>query len=145
MRRDVGLCVDEVHLHLQRRIAEEPQELGLGHILDRHEVQNEDAQRTDILTIRACRIHDEDVLPLEHVRRRQIVRYLNRHCFPFPFPMKARSCSAFPKSTHLIAVDPCTVAVCKGAQANETAPLGRLAHNHAVSALIAIVQRLPAI
>ena len=85
MRRNIGLGVDEVHLHLQGRVAEETQELRLGHVLDRHEVQNEDAQRTDVLTVRARRIHDEDVLPLKDVRRGQIIWYLDRHCSPFPF------------------------------------------------------------
>ena len=82
---DVGLRVDEIHLHLQGRVAEQTQELRLRHILDRHEVQNEDAQRADVLPVRARRIHDEYVFALKDVRRRQIVRYLDWHYAPFPF------------------------------------------------------------
>ena len=64
VRRDVGLRVDKVHLYLQRRIAEEAQELRLRHILDRHEIQYENPQRTDVLAVRTRRIHDEDILAL---------------------------------------------------------------------------------
>ena len=107
--------------------------MRLRHLLDRHEVQDEQPQRTDVLTVRARRVHDEDVLPLENIRSGQIVGYFNRHIFPFPWTL-----------ANLIARDPRAVAVSKGTQADEPALLGCVAIDHAVRPLIAVIECLPA-
>ena len=36
-------------------------------------------QRANVLRIGAADIHNEDILPFENVRGREIVRYLDRH------------------------------------------------------------------
>ena len=77
--RRIALRIDEIHLDLQRAVAEQPQELRLRDVLDRHEIQDEDFERTDVLCIRPVRIHDEDILPLEDMGGRQVVRYLDWH------------------------------------------------------------------
>jgi hypothetical protein len=51
--------------HLQGRVGEQSQELGLGRDLGRHQIQDRDTQRTDILMLRAVFIHDKDILALE--------------------------------------------------------------------------------
>ncbi len=57
--------VEQGHLHLQRGVAEQAQELGLGGDLGGHQVQDGDAQRTDILVAGAFLAHDEDVFAFE--------------------------------------------------------------------------------
>ena len=53
---------DEVDVHLQRSVAEQPHELGLRHLFCGHEVDDGDFQRADVLRARALRVHDEDLL-----------------------------------------------------------------------------------
>ena len=55
------------HLYLQRGVGEETYEVGLGGDLQRHEVKDDDAQRTDVLGMRAGVVHNEDVLLLEKI------------------------------------------------------------------------------
>ena len=96
--RRVRLRVDEVDLDLQRRIAEQAQELRLRDVLDRHEVQDEDLERTDILAVSAVGIHDEDILSLEDMSGRQIIRYLDWHentSFHMPRTVKRKQIQYF--------------------------------------------------
>ncbi len=79
MTRRIRLCIDEVYLNLQRRIAEQAQKLCLRDVLDWHEIQDENLQRTDILTVRTVSIHDENILSFKDMRGRQIIWYLNWH------------------------------------------------------------------
>ena len=64
MRRDIRARINEVNLDLQRRIAEQTQKLRLRNRLDRHQVQNQNMKRTDILLIRTIRIHNENIFTL---------------------------------------------------------------------------------
>ena len=79
MLRHIRLRIDEVDLDLQRRIAQKTQKLRLRHRLVRHEVQDQKPKWSDVLAVGAFRIHDEDVLTLQHMRRRQAIRYFDRH------------------------------------------------------------------
>ena len=62
--------MDQLQLHLQGGIAQKAGKLGLGFDLFRHQVQKQDAQRTDILCQRTCFCHDEDVFIGQHLCRR---------------------------------------------------------------------------
>ena len=58
----VGGRLQKGQLHLQRAVGQQPGQLGLGDDLGRHQVQNQDAQRADILGVGALAVHDKDVL-----------------------------------------------------------------------------------
>ena len=79
MLRHIRLRIDEVDLDLQRRIAQKTQKLRLRHRLVRHEVQDQKPKRADVLAVGTLRIHEKDVLALQNLRRRQTVRYFDRH------------------------------------------------------------------
>jgi len=72
----------QLQIDLQRRIGQQPQHLRLRLHLLRHQVQNSDFQRTDILMIRPLLVHDENVFPLQDGVGRQRSRYLNGHTLP---------------------------------------------------------------
>ena len=79
VRRHIGLGIDKIHLHLQRRIAQEPQQLGFRHLLDGHQVQNQKPQRTNILAVGPVRIHNKNMFFFQNCRCRQIIWYLDWH------------------------------------------------------------------
>ena len=63
--RRVTLEFHEIHLQLQRRIGKQPHQVGFRGDFKRHEVENYDAQRTDILRMGPGIVHHEDILLLE--------------------------------------------------------------------------------
>ena len=73
------LGAQQVHLHLQRRVGELAHDLRLGGDLGGHEVEDEHAQRTDVLVQRAVLGHDKDVLALELRGGREGVGNANGH------------------------------------------------------------------
>ena len=75
----VRLGTQQVHLHLQRRVGELAHDLRLGGDLGGHEVEDEHAQRTDVLVQRAVLGHDKDVLALELRGGREGVGDANGH------------------------------------------------------------------
>ncbi len=76
---DVIRDLDERQLHLERRGAEQPRELRLGPDLVRHEVQQADPHRPDVLAHGVGLAHDHHAFRIERGAGRQIVRYLYRH------------------------------------------------------------------
>jgi hypothetical protein len=66
-------------VNLQRRVAEQPQNLGFRRDFCRHEVEQRYLQGPDVLLVRARLAHDEYVLFLERFGSWQIVVYLNWH------------------------------------------------------------------
>jgi len=70
-------------LDLKRRRAEQPGELGFRADLVRHEVQQADPQRPDILPDRIGFTHDQDAFGLERTAGGKIVRNCNRHFASF--------------------------------------------------------------
>ena len=75
----VRFGAQQVHLHLQRRVGELAHDLRLGGNLGGHEVEDEHAQRTDVLVQRAVLGHDKDVLALELRSGREGVGNTNGH------------------------------------------------------------------
>ena len=57
--------VQQGHFHLQRGVAEQAQQLGLGGDLGGHQVEDGHAQRADILVPGAFLAHDEDIFAFE--------------------------------------------------------------------------------
>ena len=75
----VRLGAQQVHLNLQRRVGELAHDLRLGGDLGGHEVEDEHAQRADVLMQRAVLGHDKDVLALELRGGREGVGNANGH------------------------------------------------------------------
>ena len=75
----VRLGTQQIHLHLHRRVGELAHDLRLGGDLGGHEVEDEHAQRTDVLMQRAVLGHDKDVLALELRGGREGVGNANGH------------------------------------------------------------------
>ena len=67
------------HIHLQRRIAYEAQQLRLGRLFRRHQVEDHNSQGTNILVIRAGFVHDEYILLRQYFFGRQMIGNLDRH------------------------------------------------------------------
>ena len=74
--------VNQLQMHLQRRVAKQTAELGLCDNLGRHQVQQQDLQRTDILTNGPGLAHDKNVLLLQNAGSGQIIGNLNGHGVP---------------------------------------------------------------
>ncbi len=83
----------ERDLQLQGRVGEHAQKLQLRVLLDRHQVEDADLKRTDILVGSPKLIHQKEVLVLENLLDRQIVLNLDRH-FHASFPSMARKSSS---------------------------------------------------
>ena len=77
--RLMGRCLQKRNLNLQRRIGKASQNLRLCLNLRRHQIQNHNLQRTDILRQSSRLRHHENVLILQHGLCRQIILYFNRH------------------------------------------------------------------
>jgi hypothetical protein len=75
--RLVRLHVQELDLDLQGGVAEQAQQLRLGDHLRRHQVEDREPQRADVLVQGAVLAHDEDVLALENAHRGQRVGNLD--------------------------------------------------------------------
>ncbi len=70
--------MEQGHFHLQRGVAEQAQQLGLGGDLGGHQVEDGDAQRADILVAGALLAHDEDIFAFEGQRGRAGFRGFGR-------------------------------------------------------------------
>ena len=66
-------------LHLQRAVCQQAGQLGLCHDLGRHQVEDQDAQRADVLAHRALLMHDKDIFLLQLVIGGQVFRDDQRH------------------------------------------------------------------
>ena len=76
--------VDKSHIYLKRRVAQKPEQLSLGLHLCRHQIDDRDVNRTDVLRPRAMGVHHEDVLFGQLVVRRQFLGNDYRHRLPPP-------------------------------------------------------------
>ena len=79
MARRVARRRHQDQLDLQRRIAEQAGELNLRFLLFRHQVQQQQAQRPNVLAKRLLLRHHVDLLGKQVVQSWQIVRHLDRH------------------------------------------------------------------
>ena len=68
LRRDIfchmGARVQKLQMHLQRRVAEQSGKLCLGFDLGRHQIEDQNLQRTNILCCGTVFRHNEDILTL---------------------------------------------------------------------------------
>ena len=60
----------EVDFNLQRRVAQQSDQIGLSSDLQWHEIENHDLQRTNHLRMGAAFVHDEDILMLQNINGR---------------------------------------------------------------------------
>ena len=74
---------NKFQIYLQRGVAQDPCELGLGVDFYRHKIQKQYLQRTDILGHSPGLGHEEDVFFFQYFRCRQLVWNLYRHVIPF--------------------------------------------------------------
>ena len=75
----VPLSPQKRHVHLQGRIAEQAQQLRFRGDLGRHQVNDGNLQRPDVLTVGAAFRHDKNVFAFQYRAGRQIFRNLNGH------------------------------------------------------------------
>ena len=68
--RCVAAQLHEVDLNLQRRVAQQSDQIGLSSDLQWHEIENHDLQRTNHLRMGAAFVHDEDILMLQNINGR---------------------------------------------------------------------------
>ena len=71
--RRVPLHFHERDLDLQRRVGQQPDEVGLCRNFQRHEVQYDNAQRTDVLRRGSRTVDDKDVFFLQQLDGRKPV------------------------------------------------------------------------
>ena len=69
----------QVDLNLQRSVRQFTHDLRFSDDFGGHEVEQQHAQRTNILMHRAMLRHDEDILPLQNRSRRQGIGNSNGH------------------------------------------------------------------
>ena len=67
------------HVHLQRRVGQQPGNLGLGGDLGGHQVQDQDLQRADMLGRCPLPVHDKDVFLVQGIVGRQSLGNDQRH------------------------------------------------------------------
>ena len=67
------------HVHLQRRVGQQPGDLGLGGDLGGHQVQDQDLQRADMLGRCPLPVHDKDVFLVQCIVSRQSLGNDQRH------------------------------------------------------------------
>ena len=77
--RTVGGSLQKGDLHLQRAVCQQAGQLGLCHDLGRHQVEDQDAQRADVLAHSALLMHDKDIFLLQLVIGGQVFRDDQRH------------------------------------------------------------------
>ena len=77
--RHMALHLEQLQLHLQGCVAQQPCQLGFGDDFGGHQVQKENLQRADFLRQGAALLHHEDILALQHLFRRQVVGNLDGH------------------------------------------------------------------
>jgi len=69
----------EIDVDLQRRIAEQAQEVGFRGFLDGHKIQDGNLQRSDVLCIGSRIVNNENVFLLQQLYRWKFVRDCQRH------------------------------------------------------------------
>jgi hypothetical protein len=69
----------QADVRLQRRVAQQPQQLRFRGLLDGHEVQDCDLERPDVLVESPILFHHENLLSLQYLFRWKIVRYFDWH------------------------------------------------------------------
>ena len=69
------------HIHLQRRIAYEPEQLCFRDDFRRHQVEHNNIEGPDILALSPSFRHHEYIFSGQHSCCRQAVRYPDRHLF----------------------------------------------------------------
>ena len=74
----IGLRLDQVDFYLNRCVGQAAQDLGFGHDLERHQVEQRNAQRADVL--RCCTVlgHHKYVFAFQNRTRGQTVGYFYR-------------------------------------------------------------------
>ena len=77
--RHMGGGLQQLDFHLQGRVAENPQELCFRLNLGRHQIEQQNPKRTNVLSHGAPLGHDEDIFIFQYRLRRQLVRNLDRH------------------------------------------------------------------
>lgn len=80
MRRFAGNRVCEVHIQLERRVAQETEKLDFRRFLDRHQVENQNLQRTNILRPRSFCPNRDDTFLLQFTYGFDAVCYFYWHC-----------------------------------------------------------------
>lgn len=75
----VGFGLHKVDFNLKRSVGQAAQDLSLGHDLERHEVEQADAQRTDILGERTVLGHNKYIFAFQHSACRKAVGNFDRH------------------------------------------------------------------
>ena len=75
----IGAGLHQIHLDLKRSVGKAAQDLRFSSDFGRHEIEQGDAQRTNILCHRAVLRHYKNVLALKNCAGRQTVLYFNRH------------------------------------------------------------------
>ena len=73
--------LEQVQFHLKRRVAEEPRELRLCIYFCRHKIEDQNLQRSDVLSHGSGIGHDEYVLFCEGLHCRKIVWYFDWHIY----------------------------------------------------------------
>ena len=82
---------DEGQIDLKRCVGEAPHQLHLSVLFERHQVEDRDGERTDVLRCRAVLVHHEYVFIDQYLASRQIVGYFDWHgrlppvCFILPW------------------------------------------------------------
>ena len=64
--------MQKFNIHLQRRVAEQPQELTFRFNFFRHQIQHQHSQRANVLMSRTVAVHDKNILLGQNVIRRQL-------------------------------------------------------------------------
>lgn len=86
----IGLCLDQINLDLDRRIGQAAQDLRFRYDFERHQIEQRNAQRTDVLCGSAVLGHDEYVFAFQYGARRQTVGYFDRQA-DTPFDINSDS------------------------------------------------------
>ena len=71
--------LQQLYLHLKRRVAQQAQQLCFGFNFGRHQVENQNPQRPDILRKGARFRHDENILQLQAMPGRQLIINFDWH------------------------------------------------------------------
>ena len=69
---DMTGYMQKFNIHLQRRVAEQPQELTFRFNFFRHQIQHQHSQRANVLMSRTVAVHDKNILLGQNVIRRQL-------------------------------------------------------------------------
>ena len=97
--RRMALYLHERDFQLQRSIGEQAHQIGLRGNLQRHQVQDDNPQRADVLPRGARSIDDKDVFLLQQVDGGKPVRQIQRHN-RFVFYIKKRKGTQICRSKH---------------------------------------------